>query len=86
MSTTRYETILSEMIEFLSHQGKTEVREDMRLAKDLDLDSIAVMELVAECEDHFDIVIPMESLPELQTVGDLAHCLTTLVEQGSPSP
>ncbi|WP_256868137.1 acyl carrier protein [Candidatus Entotheonella palauensis] len=86
MSTTRYETILAEMIDFLTRLGKTDVREETRLAKDLDLDSIEVMELVAEFEDHFDIVIPTESLPELQTVGDLAQCLTAVVEEGSPSP
>lgn len=39
--------------------------------EDLALDSLAVMELVAAIEDHFDIVLPLNLLPDIHTVGDL---------------
>ena len=42
-------------------------------AVDLDLDSITVMDLVAAIEDEFDIVVPLNLLPELETIGQVAE-------------
>jgi acyl carrier protein len=48
---------------------------------DLALDSLTVMELVAEMEDHFDILIPLNRLPEARTVGDFARLLAALRQE-----
>jgi len=45
---------------------------DTTFATDLELDSLAVMDLVAEIEDAFDIVLPLNMLPDLETVGQVA--------------
>ncbi|GIX15872.1 MAG: hypothetical protein KatS3mg119_0058 [Rhodothalassiaceae bacterium] len=51
-------------------------------AGDLDLDSLAVMDLVAAIEDEFDIVIPLNILPELETVGEVAAAVDRIREEG----
>lgn len=45
---------------------------------DLALDSVTVMELVAEAEDRFDVSIPLNALPETRTVGDFARLVAAL--------
>ena len=42
------------------------------LLDDLNLDSLAVMDLMMELEDRFDITIPLNAVPEIRTVGNLA--------------
>lgn len=48
---------------------------------DLALDSLTVMEVVAETEDHFDIMIPLNRLPEARTIGGFARLLAELREE-----
>ena len=48
---------------------------------DLELDSVKVMELMMELEDHFDISIPLNSLPNVNTVSDLATEIEKLKAQ-----
>lgn len=47
---------------------------------DLSLDSLAVMELVADVEDRFGISIPDDSLAELRTVKDVCDALVSHLE------
>jgi acyl carrier protein len=49
-----------------------------RFVDDLGLDSLTVMELVAEIEDTFDINVPINLLPEIHTVGELAATIDRL--------
>jgi acyl carrier protein len=78
MSKDEIEKLQAEAIEVVSHFCKREVTKDTRLVADLDLDSLDTAELVAEIEEHFDVVIPMEKLPEMRTVGDIAQNLASL--------
>jgi acyl carrier protein len=39
------------------------------------MDSLAVMDLMMELEDKFDVSIPLNQLAEIQTVGDLADAV-----------
>lgn len=48
-------------------------------ATDLQLDSLTVMDLVASIEDEWDIVLPLNMLPELETIQQLARAVQTLV-------
>lgn len=45
---------------------------------DLEMDSLTVMDLVANIEDEWDIVLPLNMLPELETVGQVADAVTRL--------
>ncbi len=51
---------------------------ETRFVDDLGLDSLTVMELVAEVEDTFDINVPINLLPEIHTVGELAATIDRL--------
>ena len=53
-------------------QGRVEIGEDTDLLADLNLDSLQVMNLLLHVEDRFDISIPVNILPDVKTVKDLA--------------
>jgi acyl carrier protein len=59
---------------------EVELMPHTRFQDDLGLDSLKVMELVAEVEDHFDVNLPLNLLPEIHTVADLARIIETLRE------
>lgn len=41
------------------------------LAADLNIDSVAAMDLIMEIEDRFDIDVPINQVSDLRTLGDL---------------
>ena len=45
---------------------------------DLGLDSLGVMEVVADIEDRFEVTIPTETLSTVSTVADVARALMSL--------
>ena len=50
-------------------------------SQDLELDSLAVMDFVAEMEDHFDIMIPLNILPDLETVSQVVEAVERILEE-----
>ena len=48
------------------------------ISKDLTIDSLAVMDMVMELEDRFDVSIPMNTVAEIQTVDELADTILKL--------
>ena len=50
------------------------------LATDLGLDSLQVLELIAELEDRFDVSIPLNDVPATRTVAQVVAQVTALVE------
>ncbi|GHF25248.1 hypothetical protein GCM10017044_20030 [Kordiimonas sediminis] len=50
-------------------------------AVDLELDSLTVMDLVADIEDEFDIVIPLNILPDLETIVQVADAVEKIVAE-----
>ena len=57
------------------------ISEATTFANDLELDSLSVMDFVAEMEDHFDIMIPLNILPDLETVGQVVEAVDNLAEE-----
>ena len=47
---------------------------------DLDLDSLTVMDLVATIEDEFDIVLPLNLLPDLENIQQVANAVEKIVK------
>lgn len=47
---------------------------------DLGLDSVEVLEVVAQLEDHYDLSIPEEALGRISTVRELARCVERLLK------
>jgi acyl carrier protein len=52
--------------------GNVQVHLTSVITADLGVDSLAVMEIVAELEDTYDLTFPDEELPNVKTVGDVA--------------
>jgi len=48
------------------------------IAKDLTIDSLAIMDMVMELEDRFDVAIPMNVIAEIHTVDQLADTIQEL--------
>ena len=68
---------LIEIIEPFNKAGVT-LNENTSFANDLELDSLTVMDLVAEIEDEYDILLPVNMLPDLETVGDVAGAVAKI--------
>jgi acyl carrier protein len=64
--------IESRVIEIVSEQmgvSKDQVKRETEFQKDLNADSLDVVELVMELEEEFEINIPEESQDKIKTVG-----------------
>lgn len=51
-------------------------------AGDLSMDSLTVMDLVADFEDEFDILLPINILPDLETIQNVADAIEKIVSEG----
>lgn len=54
------------------------LQDDTDIARDLSVDSLALMNIVMELEDRFDISIALDRLADIQTIGDLSGLITEL--------
>jgi acyl carrier protein len=50
-------------------------------AGDLDLDSLTVMDLVATIEDEFDIILPLNLLPDLENIQQVADAVEKIAKE-----
>ena len=78
-----YDTILPGLVELLKPYEATgrPIAEDTDLVEDLGLTSLTIMGLLMEIEDRFDISVPLNILPDVRTVRDLAVQLEKLTGQ-----
>jgi len=53
------------------------------LTRDLNIDSVNMMELLMEIEDHFDVSIPLNTMADVNTIQDLANRIRTVVDNKS---
>jgi acyl carrier protein len=67
-----------ELIEPLNAK-KVPLCEGTSFAGDMEMDSLTVMDLVASMEDEWDILIPLNMLPDLETIGQVADAVHGLV-------
>ncbi len=71
MATT--EEILAKLGEIVNDIAGTPVENvqmDKSFVDDLDVDSLAMVEIIVECENAFGVTIPDEESKKLVTVGD----------------
>lgn len=57
-----------------------ELSETTDLIADMGLSSLEVMEFIEQIEDEYDISIPLNILPDINTIGQLAQKLQELIE------
>jgi len=51
------------------------------IMSDLEVDSVAVFDLVMGIEDFYDISIPMEMVSDIKTVGELVNAIKSLTQE-----
>ncbi|TKD06524.1 acyl carrier protein [Polyangium fumosum] len=80
--TWNRETVHEELLKvFRQHkQTEIEVSETSHIVADLGIDSLGVMEVLADLEDTFKLTIPDEALREINTIGDVATAVLTRLE------
>ena len=69
---TREEIVsgLAEVLEEVARTPAENVKPEAAFDKDLDVDSLTMVEVVVACEERFGVRIPDEALESLRTVGD----------------
>lgn len=84
MTWTR-ETVRAELLKlFQEHaHAEAEVTDKSQIVADLSIDSLGVMEVIAEIEDRFKLSIPDEALRNVETIGDVNRMIEArLVGEG----
>ena len=60
--------------------NKVEIKPDTDLNADLNIDSVAAMDLIMNVEDKFEIDIPLNLISDLRSVQDLADVVRKQLE------
>ncbi len=74
--------VLEEVIEVISNVTEVEkdmIKEDSNLIKDLEIDSLDLVDLVVEFENKYDFKIPDQDVKEIQTVKDIVEYIKSHV-------
>ena len=61
-------------------QTDADVSEGSQIVADLGIDSLGVMEVLADIEDTFKLTIPDDALRDINTIGDVATAILTRLE------
>ena len=74
---------LAALFEILKTFNKTgaELTPGTRFSEDLNFDSLVVMEFIAVVEDAFDISVPLNILPDVATIRELALAVEKIVAE-----
>ena len=54
-----------------------------RMAGELGLDSVAILDFIMDIEDRFEISIPLDRVAEVQTIADLGRTVEKLTRASS---
>ena len=79
-SSNTEDLILQKVTSLLAPYNRNgiEIVRDLKIMADLEVDSVAVLDRIMEFEDGYDITFPMETVSEIQTVGDLVDTIRSL--------
>ncbi|MBQ6878433.1 MAG: acyl carrier protein [Oscillospiraceae bacterium] len=72
--------ILKEIITTYADVDPEQITEDTDLRNDLSLNSLVLMNMIVELEDHFDIEIPESDAVDFDTVGDVISYLENVID------
>lgn len=82
-STISKESLRTELLAIFSKraQPNVTVSETSHITGDLGMDSLAVMEIVAEIEDKYDMSFPDDDLPAIRTIADVISALEKRLQE-----
>ncbi len=69
-STEEIRSDLAELVNDVAGVAQEDVQLDKSFVDDLDVDSLAMVEIIVGCEEKFGVTIPDEDSKNLKTVGD----------------
>ncbi|MER7847361.1 acyl carrier protein [Kitasatospora sp. NPDC096077] len=72
-SSTDILDAIAEIVEEVIGVDAAEVSAETSFTEDLDVDSLAMMEIAVAVEDRFEVKIPDDRVRELRTVGDAVN-------------
>ena len=78
-----YDKVLTTAVSIVSRlvKAETELSADTELQAGIGMTSLQVMELVLEIEEEFDISFPLNRLPDIRTIEDLAQEIAASLDQ-----
>ena len=78
-----YDKVLATSVSIVSRlvQADTELSADTELQEGVGMTSLQVMDMVLEIEEEFDISFPLNRLPDIQTIKDLAQEILAVLDQ-----
>ncbi len=76
-----YKTILQDICGLLEPFNKKgiDLTEAVDITADLNIDSVAVLDLIMTVEDTYDISIPINLLSDVHTIGELSETVRTVI-------
>ena len=83
MAAPTRENIFDKICELLKpyNPEKRPIKLTSGIMSDLEVDSVAVFDLVMGLEDYYDVSIPMEMVSDIKTVGELVNAITELTSE-----
>ncbi len=69
-TTEEIRSQLAELVNDVAGVPVEDVQLDKSFTEDLDVDSLAMVEIIVGCEEKFGVTIPDEDSKNLKTVGD----------------
>jgi acyl carrier protein len=81
-------SLVAEVVAVIRHAAKIPARvsitPDSRLVEDLAIDSLDLVGLILQLQDHFDVVIEEDDVPNLCRVADMAAYLAGRRDSAGP--
>jgi len=63
------------------NQNGVKLTRDVDLVADLEIDSVSVLDIVMDIEDYYDISIPVNTISETKTIGQLVDAIHAIKGQ-----
>jgi len=75
------DSVQSDIIRLLGEkiEGDLKLTPDTDIVADTGLDSVSVMDFVFELEDEFSIMVPLDRISDVKTVGQLSTAIHGLI-------
>lgn len=80
LTTPPVDPVLTKIISLLSPYNRQSIAiaNDTKIMADLEIDSVAIFDLVMEVEDAYEVTFPMETISDIESVGDLVNTINTV--------
>jgi len=71
---------IKKIVSEVSEVPQEELKEDARFVEDLGIDSMMALEIVANIEKKYKVVIPEEEIPKIRSLKDVYNIMEKLLK------